>query len=1101
MDNDNRITLGLDPTRSVVVEACAGSGKTWLLVSRLVRLLLSGARPGQILAITYTRKAAREIEERLRHFLADLAMAPPEKALKFLRERGLTEQEAQEALPRARSLLETVLHAEPPMTISTFHGWFAKLLAGAPLESGLAGLTLEESVSALHDEAWAQLAARCAREVEKQRQSTQEDTELAPCAQSLLWLYENLGEHSTRKLLGQFIDRRAEWQAWCAVWGDTDLAIAQTLRQVSELSEEEIYAQFFSAIRCTVLDEYANGLKQNGKRGADNAVPVLLALDLLNNPEHDKAQAFELIKTGLMTGKNEPRAFTAVKAMPAGLAETVSRLHYELAADITQVLDQLNDVKNAQLNYHALTVGVALLGHFQRIKRSRRVMDFADLECEVDRLLADEQCAAFIQARLDARYKHILLDEFQDTNPLQWRILLAWLNAYHLDGDIGVQKPTVFLVGDPKQSIYRFRRADPRLFDAACQYFEANYEAVKLTTDVTRRNAPSIVSLVNEVFTREETFTEFRVQETLSQAPAHIAVFPRVEKSDADKPLIQTQRNPLLEAREEAQDERHSEEAQSVVDSILSMAGRWQIMDKHTGKARAVSYGDILILMGRKRHLGDFESALRQANIPFISPGRGGLLATLEAKDVIALLRFLADPADNLALAHVLRTPAFDVSDQMLLELTARRAAHLWIALAHAAKDNPNEYGWMYALLKDWVQASRYLPAHDVLDRVFHTAQWMERYQARVPEQMWPGVLANLEAMLELTLSVDGGRYPSLSRLVDELEWLKQAGQNDDAPDEGLIQSSQEATGRVRIMTIHGSKGLEAPVVWIVDADSGGVRHDGYEVVLDWPANSREPVHFSLLGRYSERGASRERIFEEEDRAQRREYANLLYVAITRAEQVLMTSAVQGKKNAIPSHYERLAQALDALGESAQSALPQQAPELDLVAPTQIEPVSEKPAPRLLNIGQLRGAANESEGIIFGNALHAWLEAITQSLPTPALPAQLMEPVAAAAQKIVSKPELRRFFDPALYVQAGNETALMGADGELGRIDRWVDLGDELWILDYKSGGVTDAPMAQYQAQLGSYAQTLRMIWPKKAIRAMLIFTEQQGQCVEVAVG
>ncbi|MGB7991595.1 MAG: UvrD-helicase domain-containing protein, partial [Candidatus Methylophosphatis roskildensis] len=151
-------TAALDPRASVVVEACAGSGKTWLLVSRIVRLLLDGVTPGRILAITFTRKAAREIEARLASWLRELATGSDQAALNFLADRGLDEAAARACLPRARGLLELVLDAQPAITITTFHGWFARIVGAAPLTSGLAGMTLVESGRQIVDEAWQQFA-------------------------------------------------------------------------------------------------------------------------------------------------------------------------------------------------------------------------------------------------------------------------------------------------------------------------------------------------------------------------------------------------------------------------------------------------------------------------------------------------------------------------------------------------------------------------------------------------------------------------------------------------------------------------------------------------------------------------------------------------------------------------------------------------------------------------------------------------------------------------------------------------------------------------------------------------------------------------------
>ena len=183
-----RARRALDPARSVVVEACAGSGKTWLLVSRLLRLLLAGARPGEILAITYTRKAAREIEERLRQWLRLLAVAPEGEALAFLTDRGLESAAALALLPRARGLLEAVFAAEPPITITTFHGWFARILGAAPFGSGLAGYRLAEAEAPLLEEAWARFARQCAVEPAGEE------------AAALLRLFAGVGNGRTRAL-------------------------------------------------------------------------------------------------------------------------------------------------------------------------------------------------------------------------------------------------------------------------------------------------------------------------------------------------------------------------------------------------------------------------------------------------------------------------------------------------------------------------------------------------------------------------------------------------------------------------------------------------------------------------------------------------------------------------------------------------------------------------------------------------------------------------------------------------------------------------------------------------------------------------------------
>ncbi len=194
--------LALDPKRSVVVEACAGSGKTWLLVSRVVRLLLDGAQPSQILAITFTRKAAQEMQARLQLWLRDLANAPDAAVRQFFADRGLDEL-SEEQVQRARRLYAEVLLAQPGITISTFHGWFMQVIQRAPLNADvMQGMTLLERPSAEQEEAWEELLEQMRRQPEGE------------LAQRMQWLFAECGLFNTRKLLASFIAKRAEWWAY-----------------------------------------------------------------------------------------------------------------------------------------------------------------------------------------------------------------------------------------------------------------------------------------------------------------------------------------------------------------------------------------------------------------------------------------------------------------------------------------------------------------------------------------------------------------------------------------------------------------------------------------------------------------------------------------------------------------------------------------------------------------------------------------------------------------------------------------------------------------------------------------------------------------------
>ncbi|MDB5814806.1 MAG: ATP-dependent exonuclease beta subunit, helicase and exonuclease [Rhodocyclales bacterium] len=1068
------IHVALDPARSVVVEACAGSGKTWLLVSRLVRLLLAGVRPGQILAITFTRKAAREIEERLRDALALLASADDDIVLTYLAQRGLDEAAARASLPRARSLFEDYLRADPPLTIGTFHAWFARLLSAAPLDSPLSRRQLDESANNLFDEAWTGLSAACANNVEGE------------VAQSLLWLFAEFGAFNTRRLLRKFLARQAEWQMWRAMHGSI-ADVLGTLPELLGVRENPPHECLTHTAMHALLDRLAPALEMGSQTTKDKAAQLRAAL-----AHDDNGQAALLLADVLLTQKDEPRKLTAAGTKKQLSADDFARFEADLACAQEEAIafrEALLSQRILQTNMHGLRVGDALLERLQELKRARRAMDFNDLEIEVDRLLDDPATGAFVMARLDARYRHILLDEFQDTNPMQWRVLRAWFDAY---GE-GNEAPRVFMVGDPKQSIYRFRRAEPRLFDAARTYFCTHLAAVEQATDHTRRNAGAVVQAVNAVFAERDGF---RPQTTeRANWPGWVEVLPLVERSAEPAPLPEERdgRDPLSDPVEAEEDDRRAQEAALLVERLQGMFGRVAVRNADDSE-RPLAYDDVLILTRSTKQLAPYEAALRAAGIPFISPGRGGLLGTLEAQDVLALLRFLADPADALSLAHVLRCPVFDLSDECLLEIFSRDA-DAWTTLCALANNGHAILIPVRESLAGWIDLAHHLPTHDALDAIFNASDWLVRYKRRVPEAMWPGVHANLDALIELTLSVDAGRYPSLSRLVDELR--RMSGGDEDAPDEGLIAldddvgSDPEVCGRVRIMTIHGAKGLEAPVVWLINAHGKKRPLDGYDVIIDWPADSAQPEHFSLIATQKERGRAREILAQTDEAAEAREQLNLLYVAMTRAQQVFIVSgiALQRGEN-IESHHALLQAALEPLGGCIGQGLPEM--QVSQAATTSCI-VPPKPKAEHLHIGRRRKSEAMSAGQQFGIQLHSWLQHATEGAPKPDVPGEVQR----AAERILARPSLAGLFDAKNILRGGNEVSFAIQGGGIGRIDRWVETRDALWVLDYKSGAVSGAPMAQYRAQLVSYRQALLPFAKGKPIRALLVFTD--GSDVEIA--
>ena len=1104
--HDRWLHDALNPRRSVVVSACAGSGKTWLLVSRIVRLLLSGVTPSEILAITFTRNAAQEMAARLREWLQVLASEDEATVRGFLRERAVSEEEIEAAIERGRGMHEEVLCAQPGITISTFHSWYLQLLRSAPLSAGAIGnLTLTEQTSALVSEAWALFAAACQRDPR------------SAGARGLQRLFEDHGLWQTRSLLSSFLQHRADWWSYAGNDGSSvDRALAAQSAALGLSADADLPGELFADARFVAEAQEIHGfLLKNTPTDRARAEALASALACT-----DRGQAFEQMCGVFYTDTGEVRKVKSTKTQAQRLGSQGEARYLELHARLAERVGATNaglcDQASLRCNADGLAAGVNLLEAYQRLKRDRQVADFADVEWLAFDLLCRNDQAITLQFKLDSRYRHILLDEFQDTNPLQWLALQAWFEAA-AQAD---SHPVVFLVGDPKQAIYRFRRAESRLFDAAREWLVKRQDAHVLSQDESRRCAQPVLEVVNEVFTGASGHEDYRLHSAHHTAlPGRVEVWPLARSDEFDGAIGAAEavlRDPLQQPRRQAEDRRREQEACSLVDRLRHIVAHWEIVaDAKSSRRRRASFADVMILVQRRTHLQVYERVLRHAGIPFRTSRQGGLLDTLEASDMIALLGFLVSPFDDLKLAQALRSPIFGCSDDDLLALAANPGGSWWQRLLSLPfADDDSTLGRARKLLALWLERADRLPVHDHLDRIYFEADIERRYAEAVPAPMQALVVANLRAFLERALEVDSGRYPSLPRFIDELRDLA-AAPLEEAPDEGTIDAVGDA---VRILTVHGAKGLEAPIVWLLDSGAQRVASRGYEVLVDWPPGAEAPASFSLRTRTDQLSRVQRARLEAERRHDEREDGNLLYVAMTRAQQALIVSGCDSPTVG-RSWYQRIRSAVATrLGESAADTDRPLTYGDDLTAsagggPAPVAsrekmqtPLAPDP-PAVLPTGSRRESL-ANPGQAYGETFHAVMDFASRlpAITEEALMARLgiTRPDAGhyleQARRLMSAPALRRFFDESQYLRAFNELSLALDDGKLRRLDRVVEFEREAWVLDYKTGRRESldgsALEAEYRAQVTEYCAALRQVFVSKPVFGALVFAD--GAVIEV---
>jgi len=1113
-----------DPRRSVVVEACAGAGKTWMLVSRVLRALLDGAAPQEIVAITFTRKAAGEMRARLDEWLRDFALTDDAGRAAELRARGCDEAEAAALAPRLATLYERLLEGGRAVEIRTFHGWFSQLLRAAPA-SLTESLGLPGEVELIEDRADLQphytrrfLAAVAA------------DPALRADHAALVQAH---GRHSAQQWLEAALEQRIELERADAagVLEDSVPPAAACWPEFAGLATPAaaLRAADLRALLFALAREFgASGKKQQ----AYTATGIETALG-----REDDGAAFEALWHALFTQKGTPRKLGDHPAQ----AEACERLQR-----IAEALAQ-----QAAHETHARLVRLArvLLAAYRDVKRERGLADMADLETGAERLLADHALSGWVQERLDARVRHLLIDEFQDTSPLQWRALDAWLSGYAGagGGSSGREPLALFVVGDPKQSIYRFRRADPRVFEQARDFVVQALDGRHLACDHTRRNAPGVLSALNAVFERAQAmgeFADFRAHTTgADEAGGEVALLPPVPRPPkAPRAAASGWRDSLTVPRVEAEEALRKIEARQVADCIEALL--------HEPGWRP---GHVQVLGRKRAPLAFVAEALRERGIAHVAPEQRELVAAPEVRDLLALLDALASPAHALSLAHALRSPLFGAEDDDLvaLALGAREGGGWWPALRRGAGPGRAALERARTLLPRWAEAAQALPPHDLLDRILAEGEVRERYAAALPDADRTRGLAAIDALLGESLRLDGGRYATPYNFVRALRRRR------------VLLPPASTTDAVQLLTIHGAKGLEARAVFVVDSQGEAPRAQSATLLIDWPADAPHPHRCAFIASEARCPPSLRALMDEERAGRAREELNALYVAMTRArERLLFSATVPYGAPPGPSAWQRLADA-GAPRRDPPPAAPAEAAQAGAITLRALPPLPTDALPRPAPAAPADAAAGEA--VRLGRAVHRVLErladaatpgpdglapasrsptstvapaASTRGRPAPAaqlglfdaveptaaaeppregrasvatapapessaleaeaaraaaefgLPPEAGSRVAALAGAVLSSPACGRFFDRQRLLWAGNEVPLAWRGATL-RIDRLVALrgadgAREWWVLDYK---LQHAPqqVEAYRGQLAGYRDAVQRLQPGETVRAAFV--------------
>jgi len=876
-----------DPHVSAFVSASAGSGKTKLLTDRLLRLMLDGADPRRIQCLTFTRAAAAEMRLRLQGRLGEWVTLGDAALAGSIAELGSPVDEVR--LRRARALFATVLDLPGGMRIGTIHAFCQSLLRRFPLESGIS------PQFRLVEEGEAQLLLEEARE----------DVLGAAAPGALAQIAEVQRAEGFGSLVAR-LDAQRDRMGW--LLGLVPAQRRNALRRALGVSAPDEAVLMLGAVSWPGDAEMRRAVQLILTHGSTAAKERAAAMaGWLAAAPQARVEHWEWWRDALLTREEKPRAESAfaAKALRERHPEIVDAIAAEQGR-VLAVLDQCRAMRLVEASAALLDLAVLVLQRYAGRKREGGLLDYADMIGHTAMLLRDPG-AAWVLYKLDGGLDHLLLDEVQDTSPEQWRIAHVLTEEFFagLGRDVAEERPrTFFAVGDPKQSIYSFQGADPDEFDRSHEAMKLRVENAGETwrdvpLDVSFRSAKPVLDLVDAVFADPVAAHGVAPPGTLHHYAKRAGDSGRIE-------LWPLQPRPEGHGREAWAVAERNEEQPSAPLALATELARWIRTELSEGvllpsQGRPLAAGDVLVLVQRR---GDFAPALvralKVAGVPVAGLDRLALREQLAVQDLLALCDALLLPGDDLQLACALTSPLGGLSDDSLMDLALGRQGSLWQALRERA---PERRVWGDALhLLDTLHARvDFATPHALLSEALGPLGGRTRLLRRLgPEAAEP-----IDELLTAALAFASAHPPSLQGFV---HWMRASSEE--------VRREPEGPGDlVRVMTVHGAKGLQARLVILPDTTGERLRGDPFAWLGD-PDGDSVPVWVPRVAMRSERVRQAQEREADEDRAERN---RLLYVALTRAQDRLVVCGWEPAKPPGPdAWYSMVRRGFERLGAAAE---------------------------------------------------------------------------------------------------------------------------------------------------------------------------------------
>ncbi len=1112
--------LAADPRLSAWVSANAGSGKTYVLVNRVLRLLLDGVAPGRLLCITYTKAAAANMANRV--FAALSAWATlPEAELDTVLTRLTGKPPSRESLAAARRLFAQALETPGGLKIETIHAFCTRVLQSAPFEANV-----PPRFEVADDLAQAEMLREARRELLRAVAADPDGEE----AQALDLLARQAAQDTFDAMMQEALRQRtlfndAEGRARDA--SEMRQGIAAVLGIAPHLSAETVRRGFEGWLAQAAGMEGLVAALSGGSKTQKDAAEILRRA--LQGQGDDPV---ELCRSGLLTKAQAVHADVRGRSDKTRLQPPASDVLDELETELCGAIDRLNAIAIRDRSHALALLVTRMLASYQRQKSERSLLDYDDLIARTRSLLTRVE-AAWVLYKLDAGIDHILLDEAQDTSDAQWAILRQLADEFSAGGrEAGPQPRTVFVVGDEKQSIYGFQGAAPAAFNTQRRQLgqrireaEQRFEAISLNTSF--RSAPDIMQAVDAVFALPEHARGLvfdgserpEIHDTVRRSdPGCVDLWPLCANDSGEPPDAWTTPVDAPERRSGT-----AKLAQRIATTLASWTRRGV-----DDLGQPFAPGDVMILLRQRGAL--FETivkALKDAGVPVTGRDRLTLATHPAVEDLVVLGRTLLLPEDDLTLATALKTPLIGLDDDDLMRLAPGRSGSLRAALREAAASEPR-YGAVEARLTELTAEAGRCGPFRFFAGLLGPGGGRNLALARLGAEAGDA----LDAFLSAALDHERRYGPSLAGFLDHV-----CGAATD-----VKRDLSSSRGEVRVMTVHGAKGLEAGIVILADlAPPPGAKRLPKILAVEPPRRQAVPIWPPASAEDAQATAqAKARVVEQ----MVEEHHRLLYVAMTRAENRLIVCGAQAKGEAPAGSWYAMVEAglaasdpgLAEIGEgdaalrrfmtsrpqpvaveaSASPATPEPAPDwLSRPPPREAEP-----APPLKPSSALTAADAPdrpvdgpflAEAAAAGRFAHLLLQMLPEIAPErreavasalaasrgAALPEPRRAAIVTEALALLADPALAALFGPGSLAEVPITGLLAWGAGEKrpvsGQIDRLAILPEEVIIADFKT---TARPPRDLKAiapttlaQLAVYRALVGQIYPGRRVRALLVYT------------